>query len=432
MKTNNWLFYLNFTIIQKIWKLKIGSVASMVNTNEKKPSNLSQVPLGIWSIGITTTLMTISATMIFTLVPLFLKNHLGASIKDIGIWDGISESISQIVRLFSGPMSDYFGKRKALVVCGYGITTIVKPIFALVPVIGWIIFARFAERVGNGIQATPREALVGDLAPPHLRGTCYGLRQSLTKIGSLAGAGLTWYLMYTTDNAYQFIFWVAVIPAFIGMFILIAFVQDKKTENGEASKKNKRHPIHFRDIIRLGSSFWSVMGVVAVFTLSHCSESFFALRAEHLGLEEKHAPSMILIMNAVIVAIAYYSGTLSDRLGRKIFLLIGFSAQVMSLMALSLAPSWEWVILGVVLWGIQMGTTETMLITVVVDTTPEDLHGTAFGVFFLIRGISLYIASHMTGHLWDTYSPVYAFGACAIIGAMSLGLLSFLKLPKVN
>ena len=403
----------------------------------KAPSSLSQVPKDIWVIGIATTLMTISAVMIFTLTPLFLKNVLGASMKDIGFLDGVVESIALISRMFSGVISDYFGKRKFLMLMGYGLTTAVKPIFALATGVGWIFFARFTERVGNGLQAAPREALVGDLAPVHLRGTCYGLRQSLTKFGSVAGALLTWYLMDSTENDYRFIFWIASFPAIIGMVILALFVNDKETPKARKKKAldandKSRHPIHFSDIKRLGPAFWAVMGVVSIFTLSHCSESFLSLRAEHLGLEEKHVPSIMVVMNIVIVFIAYYSGELSDRVGRKIFLVIGFSAQLLSLLILAFATSWEWVIAGVILWGLQMGTTQGILMTIVVDTTPEDLHGTAFGVFYLISGVSLFFASLFTGHLWHAYDPLYAFGACAVIAAISVGLLWFLKLPKIQ
>lgn len=404
----------------------------ILDSQGKRVSNLSQVPFGVWSIGIATTLMTISSLMIFTLTPLFLKNGLGLPMKDIGTIEGIAEAISNVIRIFSGPISDYFGKRKALVVLGYGLMTIVKPLFAIAPAIGWIVFARFTERVGNGLQGAPREALIGDLAPPHLRGTCFGLRNSLTKVGSVGGAFLTWYLLYTTNSDYQMIFWIAIIPSAIGFFILVFFVKDKEQEKLSKDEKPKRHPIHLSDITRLGKPFWAVMGVVTVFMLSHCNESFITLRAENLGLAEKHLPSVMLVMNAVVVLAAYYSGALSDRLGRKIFLVVGFSAQILALLVLSFAPSWEWVILGVTLWGIQMGTTQSILVTIVVDTTPKDLHGTAFGVFFLISGVSLFFSSHITGALWDGHSPLYAFASCAAIGSVALLLLSFLKLPKIE
>ena len=228
------------------------------------------------------------------------------------------------------------------------------------------------------------------------------------------------------------IFWIAIIPSAIGFFILVFFVKDKEQEKLSKDEKPKRHPIHLSDITRLGKPFWAVMGVVTVFMLSHCNESFITLRAENLGLAEKHLPSVMLVMNAVVVLAAYYSGALSDRLGRKIFLVVGFSAQILALLVLSFAPSWEWVILGVTLWGIQMGTTQSILVTIVVDTTPKDLHGTAFGVFFLISGVSLFFSSHITGALWDGHSPLYAFASCAAIGSVALFLLSFLKLPKIE
>jgi predicted MFS family arabinose efflux permease len=248
----------------------------------------------------------------------------------------------------------------------------------------------------------------------------------------VGGAFLTWYLLYTTDSDYHLIFWIAIIPSAIGLFILMFFVKDKESNDDPKPHKPKRHRIHWSDIARLGRSFWMVMGVVMIFTLSHCSESFISLRAENLGLAEKHLPAVMFVMNAVVVLTAYYSGALSDRVGRKIFLVVGFSAQILALLVLGFANQWEWVILGVALWGIQMGTTQSILVTIVVDTTPKDLHGTAFGVFFLISGTSLFFASHITGHLWHHYSPLYAFGSCAMIGGVALGLLTFLKLPKIE
>ncbi len=403
----------------------------MNNNHNTKISVLSQIPLGIWFIGITTTLMTISSTIIFILTPVFLEDVLGSSVQAIGTLDGIAEAVSQIVRLFSGPISDYFGKRKTLIVLGYGLTTLAKPIFAVATAVSLFGLARFIERIGNGLQAAPREALIGDLAPSHLKGTCFGLRNSLTKIGSVSGCLIAWYLMYTMDD-YRFIFWIAIIPSIIGMFLLVSFVKDKETPKTENLTKPERHPIYIKDIIHLGNAFWGVMFVVAIFTLSHCSESFLSLRAKNLGLEVKHLPSIILVMNAVIVGIAYYAGSLSDRVGRKIFLFIGIATHVISLVILGFAPSWEWVMLGVVFWGIQMGTTEGVLFTIVVETTPKALRGTALGVFFLIRGISLFISSTMTGYLWDAYSPLHAFGICAIVGAISLIMLMFVHLPKIE
>jgi MFS family permease len=336
----------------------------------------------------------------------FLVSVLGASMLSVGLIEGIAEATASIVKVFSGALSDYLGKRKLLTVIGYGVAAITKPLFPLAGSVGLVFTARFIDRIGKGIRGAPRDALIGDIAPPHIRGASYGLRQSLDTVGAFAGPLLAVAFMALLADDIRAVFWVATIPAFIAVAILIFAV--KEPESG-AAEGHTRSPIHLTDLLRVDAAYWWLVLIAAVLTLARFSEAFLVLRAENVGLPIKFVPLVMVVMNVVYALSAYPAGALSDRMDRRGVIGIGCAALIAADIVLALASGVWAVMAGVVFWGLHMGLTQGLLAAMVADTTPPELRGTAFGVFNLVSGIAMLFASLIAGLLWDQYGPAATF-----------------------
>jgi len=375
------------------------------------------LPKGIWALGMVSLFMDISSEMIHALLPVFLMSVLGASAVTVGLIEGIGEATASITRLFSGWLSDRLGKRKALTVIGYGLGWLSKPLFALAPTAGWVLAARFSDRLGKGIRGAPRDALVGDLAPPGMRGAAYGLRQSLDTVGAFAGPLLAIALMALTADDFRAVFWIAVIPGLAAVAILVLFVREPKRAAAEAAPQA---PIHWRELGALGAPFWGVVAVGAVLTLARFSEAFLVLRAENTGLPLTLVPLVLVVMNAVYAVTAYPMGALSDRADKRVILAGGFAVLIAADIALALAPNVWVAMLGIALWGLHMGMTQGLLAALVAETAPAAQRGTAFGIFHLVTGVALLAASALAGLLWATIGPAATFYAGAIFTAIGL------------
>jgi MFS family permease len=297
-----------------------------------------------------------------------------------------------------------------------------KPVFPLASTLGWVVAARFIDRVGKGIRGAPRDALVADLSPPELRGASFGLRQSLDTVGAFVGPLLAILLMWMTMDNFRAVFWIAVIPAFLAFALIVVAVKDPdgRPRNGRA-----RMPLAPAELARLGGAFWAVVAIAAVFTLARFSEAFLILRAESQGLPLVLVPLVLVVMNVAYALSAYPAGALSDRVDRTAILVAGLVLLIAADLALAFGPGIAGVAAGVVLWGLHMGLTQGLLSALVADTAPEDLRGTAFGMFNLISGIALLAASVIAGALWDAFGAEGTFvaGACFAAAAMA-GLLA--------
>lgn len=384
------------------------------------PHGLRAIPGSIWALGFVSMFADISSEMIHSLLPVFLVTVLGASALAVGLIEGIAEATALITKVFSGTLSDYLGRRKFLTALGYGLAAFTKPLFALAPSVAWIVTARFVDRVGKGIRGAPRDALVGDIAPPHLRGACYGLRQSLDTVGAFAGPLMATIFMVLTLNSFRTVFWIAVIPAFVALALMI-FVQEPETVRSEGKP---RSPIRGADFRQLSAAYWWFVLIAAVLTLARFSEAFLVLRAQNIGLPIALVPLVMVVMNVVYAVSAYPAGRLSDKMDRRLVLAAGFMVLIVSDVVLALATGVWHVIAGVALWGLHMGLTQGLLAALVADTTPSRLRGTAFGMFNLASGIAMLIASFLAGWLWDQYGPQATFYAgagfttIALIGLM--------------
>ncbi|MEO8315191.1 MAG: MFS transporter [Pseudomonadota bacterium] len=387
---------------------------------------LRAIPRSIWALGFVSMLMDISSEMIHALLPIYLVTVLGASVTMVGAIEGMAEATASVTKVFSGALSDWFSKRKFLVVLGYGLAAFTKPVFPLATTIEWLVGARFIDRVGKGIRGAPRDALLADLSPAHLRGASFGLRQSLDTIGAFIGPLLAIALMWITANQFRTVFWVAVVPAFMAVALLIVAVREPE----RAPVPRARMPLHWRELARLGRPFWFVVALATVFTLARFSEAFLILRARQVGLSIALVPMVLVVMNVVYSAAAYPAGVVSDRHGRQRVLALGMLILIAADLVLAMVPGLAGVAAGVALWGLHMAFTQGLFAAWVADTAPAELRGIAFGMFNLMTGGALLVASLVAGILWDAVGAQATFFTGAAIAACALGGL-FVAGPKL-
>jgi MFS family permease len=379
---------------------------------------LRAIPPGIWALGFVSLLMDTSSEMIHALLPVYLVTVLGASATTVGAIEGIAEATASVTKVFSGALSDWLGKRKFLVVIGYGLAAFTKPVFPLAPSIAWLVGARFVDRIGKGIRGAPRDALLADLAPAHLRGASFGLRQSLDTAGAFLGPLLAIALMWITANRFQTVFWMAVIPAFLALTVLVLAVREP--DRAEVPRV-ARIPLHRRELARLGLQCWLVIALATVFTLARFSEAFLILRAQQVGLSIALVPLVLVVMNVVYSVAAYPAGVASDRHGRQRVLALGIVMLVAADIVLAAVPGIGGVAAGVALWGLHMAFTQGLFAAWIADTAPAELRGTAFGMFNLVTGGALLAASLAAGLLWDQLGAPAMFLAGAVMAAVALG-----------
>jgi MFS family permease len=363
--------------------------------------------------------MDISSELIHSLLPVFMVSSLGASMVVVGVVEGVAEATAAFVKLFSGALSDWFGRRKPLLVLGYALGAASKPVFPLAGSVAWVFAARFVDRVGKGIRGAPRDALVAEVAPANMRGAAYGLRQALDSVGSLAGPLLAVPLMVWFLGDIRSVLWVATFPAVVSVLVLIAYVREPERVEVRGAARPR---LMFAGVGRLPGRYWIVVLLGAVFTLARFSEAFLVLRARDTG----RVPLVLVVMNLFYAAGAYPAGSAADRINRRVLLLGGLALLVASNLVLAGATTPPTVLFGVALWGLHMALTQGLLAKLVSDATPGELLGTAFGVFHLVSGAMLLVASIVAGALWTTqgasatFLAGAAFAAIAAIGVWSV------------
>jgi len=359
--------------------------------------------------------MDASSELVHSLLPVFMVSTLGASVTLLGFIEGIAEATAMIIKIFSGILSDYFGKRKLLTLIGYSLAAFTKPLFPLADSIGLVFTARFIDRIGKGIRGAPRDALVGDIAPPEIRGACFGLRQSLDTVGAFIGPLLAIILMMLFTGDIRTVLWIAVIPAFIAVAVLFFGVKEPK----EHLANKVRTPIRIRDIHQFGNSYWLLITIAGILTLARFSEAFLVIKAQATGLPIALVPMVMVVMSIAYTLTSYPVGEISDRLNRCTILIIGILLLIASDIALAFTNNLWMLTLGVSLWGLHMGFTQGLLATMVTDTTPSHLRGTAYGIFNLASGIAMLFASIIAGVLWDNYGAAITFMAGAIFASVA-------------
>lgn len=374
-----------------------------------------RIPSSIWLLGFVSMLMDISSELIHSLLPLFMVTSLGISVWTVGLIEGLAEATALVVKVFSGALSDYWGKRKGIVVFGYALGAFTKPLFALASGAGLVIAARLIDRVGKGIRSAPRDALIADIVPPEVRGAAFGLRQSLDTVGAFVGPLLGVGLMLLWSNDFRAVFWVAVIPGMLAVALMLGV---KEPDTPKAPLKSA--PFSRLSLKRLGADYWWVVGIGGVFTLARFSEAFLLLRAQQSGIALAYVPLVLVAMNVVYAASAYPFGRLSDHMPHVTLLAWGLVVLIAGDVVLAISTSAWHLLLGVTLWGVHMGITQGLLATMVAATAPEDLRGTAYGVFNLICGLTLLMASLIAGWIWDQHGADMTFYTGAFFALLAL------------
>ncbi len=374
------------------------------------------LPRAIWVLGFVSLLMDISSEMVHSLLPLFLVSSLGVSVIVVGLIEGVAESTALVVKVFSGVLSDHFRRRKGLAVIGYALGALTKPAFALAQGAGMVVAARFVDRIGKGIRGAPRDALVADLVRPEQRGAAYGLRQSLDTVGAFVGPLLATVLMLLLAGDFRAVFWVAVVPGAMAVALLVVGVREPEP----APRAAAGSPIRREALRRLRARYWGVVALGAVFTLARFSEAFLVLRAEQLGVAMSFVPLVMVAMNIVYALSAYPFGKLADSISHRALLAWGLGVLIAADAVLALATGWPTLLIGVALWGLHMGMTQGLLAAMVADTAPDDLRGTAFGLFNLVSGVAMLLASVIAGVLWERLGSRATFAAGGAFALLSL------------
>lgn len=387
------------------------------------PATAKSVPKGVWALGFVSLFMDTSSELVHSLMPIFLVGVFGASALTVGLISGLAEAVVSVTKLFSGSLSDWLGRRKPLILIGYGLAALTKPILPLAPSIGWVFTAHVVDRFGKGVRGAPRDALVADITPPELRGAAYGLRQSMDTVGAVLGPLLAILFMALLDDDIRAVFWIATIPAMISVVIILTFVRE--AERPVASAKPR---LHWRNAKRLKPAFWLLLGVASLFSLARFSETFLVLRASESGMSATFVPLVMVVMSAAYALSSYPAGVLSDRLARTRVFAIGVALLIAADGVLALSGNNQTLVLiGTALWGLHMGFTQGLLAAMTADRAPDELRGTAFGLFNLAIGLVTLPASLIAGVLWQEVASWATFAA-----GIGCATLTLLLLPLIN
>jgi MFS family permease len=381
------------------------------------------LPRGIWALGLVSAFMDISSEMIHGLLPAFLVTVIGASATSVGLIEGAGEGFALITRVFSGYLSDRLERRKGLIVSGYLLGTLTKPLFALAGGVGLVFGARLLDRFGKGLRGAPRDALIADLVPAHLWGSAYGLRQALDSVGAFVGPLLAVVIMALTADDFRVVFWLAGLPGAVAVTLLVWGVR----EPARRSVKPARLPVNAVDLHHLGRAYWQVLAVGVVFSMARFSEAFLLLRAETAGLAPGLVPLVLVVISLVYALGAYPVGRLSDRVGRLRLLGAGLAFLIIADLILAAATGVWQVAAGAALWGLHLAFTQGLFSALVADTSAASVRGTAFGVYGLVTGAAVLLASVLAGWLWDRYGAPVTFLAGAMFSLLALAGFEILR-----
>jgi len=385
----------------------------------------------VFFLGMVSLLTDVSSEMIFTLVPLFLFNVLSIGTPIIGLVGGLSESADAIFRIFSGWLSDRMGKRKPLAVLGYSISTVAKPFMYLASSWGAVLAVRFGDRVGKGIRTSPRDALVADSVSAGERGRGFGLHRAMDTFGAFLGLAIAAVIIYQVQGGglglslktYQWLVVVGVVPAVLAVLVLLFFVRDRRS-----SASNTSSPVGLKSVGGFDTRFKLFLAVMAVFTLGNSSDFFVILRAQNLGSSVLYVVLMLVVFNIAYAVTALPAGILSDRLGRRRVITLGWFIYALVYLGFALASELWQVWLLFASYGVYYGVVEGAARAFVADLVPAEKRGTAYGLYHGVVGLTLLPASLIAGWLWQAYSPAapFYFGAGLAFLAM-LGIMALIR-----
>ncbi len=404
-----------------------------MTSNQKAgiPSLIKRIPSTIWTLAFVSLLMNSSSIIISSLSPIFIIGLLGGSSFDLGVVRGTTEALAYVVKLFSGVLSDYIGRRKLLVLIGYSAAMFTKPVFMVAKSVYMYMFAQTVERIANGLRDTPRDALVSEVSPKELKGTCFGLRQGMATLGSTVGAVLCWQILKNMggdETAIRSIYLISIIPIILAVALLYFGIKDPKGLS--ALKTRKGFPIKREDLRELGKDYWYFIFVSLIFMMTRFSESFLVYRSHTVGLEVKYQSLVLAVMYLCYTPAVKLVGLWSDKADRKLFLLCGFILMVISCIILGSATTVNEVMVGVAIYGLHFGATQGTLYALVSDYSPKHIKGTTFGIFNITCAIGMWVSSMLMGGLWDRHGADVAFFVNASVALVAVIFLLFLKAPK--
>ncbi|MFM0327950.1 MFS transporter [Caballeronia glebae] len=384
------------------------------------------IPRTVWALGFVSLFMDLSSELVHALLPVYLVTTMGMSVAALGVLEGAAEATAMIVKVFSGAISDWLGRRKGLLLLGYGLAALTKPLFPLAGTPAVVVTARLLDRVGKGIRGAPRDALVADVAPPEIRGACFGLRQSMDTIGAFLGPSLAVGLMFWFADHIRTVLWFAVVPAFIAIGLIAFGIHEP---DHTTAQRTFRSPLHWRALREFPARYWFVVVIGATFTLARFSEAFLVLRAQQTGLDIAWIPGVMVVMSLTYALSAWPVGILSDRLNRRLLLATGMVLLIAADLLLGMGKSVRSVFIGVAVWGLHMGFTQGILAAMVSETSPATLRGTAYGVFNLVGGVCMLLASVIAGALWERFGASVTFLAGAALVVVPLCLCWYTPRP---
>lgn len=377
------------------------------------------LPRTVWALGWVSFCSDVASEMIYPLLPLFLTRTLGAPMKAVGLIEGVAEATSSGLRLVAGWLSDRLGRRKPFVVAGYAAGAVAKPLLAAAGTWGHVLGIRFLDRFGKGLRTPPRDALLADATPPPLRGRAFGLHGSMDTWGAAAGPLLAWALLPALGGNFRLLFLLAFFPALVGVVVLLLSVREiRPMGGGRPAVAPAADP---------GGRFWRFVPVVLCFGIGNSSDAFLILRARDLGVGEGWIPLLYLVFNVIYAALALPGGTLSDRVGRRRMILVGYAVFALVYLGFARASAaWQaWPLFA--LYGIYYALTERIQRAFVVDLVPEAARGRAFGFYHALVGVLALPASFLAGWLWDAVAPAAPFWLGSLSAALALFLFLILR-----
>lgn len=397
----------------------------MTDEHAQAPGPNAQVPRRlprhVAILGVISLLTAMSSAMVYGLLPVFLVKVLGASMASVGFIEGIAEAMMSLARIISGLASDWMGRRKPLVLFGYAVSAINKMMFPLAGAVSIVFAARIIDRIGKGLRDAPRDAFMTDVTPAKIRGSGFGLRLAFYTTGFVIGPLAAMGVMELSDDNFRLVFWIAVIPAFVAIVILLFSITEI------SPKKFVARPLLLRrsEFALFTGAFWWAIAIASLLSLARFSYAFLILKAHSVGVDAALVSIMLVLMHVVYAVAAYPFGVLADRVDRRLQLGVGAAVLVGADIVLATANV-GWVTgIGAGLWGLQMAVTQGLLSASVADAAPAELRGTAFGIYDLSVGFATFLASAAAGTLWMLGGPPLAFGFSGLIATAAILLLLF-------
>jgi MFS family permease len=393
--------------------------------DKRRKTIFSGITKNILILGFVSLFTDLSSQMVFPLIPLFLTSVVGTGASVVGIVEGAAEATASLLKVVSGWWSDKIERRKPFVLFGYLLSSIMKPLFAFASTWPLVLFIRVIERIGKGIRTAPRDALVAESSEVNVRGKAYGFHRAMDGIGSTLGAVLAFLLLPALG--YRKIFLFAFLPAIASVFIIL-FVKESKTENGRNKEEQKKISVSLR---KLPLNLRIFIVISSIFALGHFGYAFLLLKAKNIGLADNMAILMYVLFYVVYTLCTMPVGVISDKIGRKPILIVGYSVFALSAFGLIFASTLPSIVVFFIIYGIFFAMIDGAQRAYVVDLAPPQLKATALGTFHTAIGLVALPGGYIAGLLWDKINPAATFIYGFILACISAIMLLLVKEKKI-